>query len=965
MKKNIRFKTLPIAALFAFAILSPSAAYAQNSASNDIAASNASQIEDETPWLYENSDVPVDKSWTFGVLENGLRYAVKRNRVPVGQVSIRVRIDAGSLHENDDELGYAHLVEHLTFRGSTYVEDGEAKRIWQRFGVTFGSDSNAQTTPTQTVYQLDIPNAAPTTLSESVKILSGMIRNPRFTHDAVEAEKLIVQAEKREGDGAQRRISNAIREHFFQNQLLAQRQTIGTVETLQKATAEGLKAFHNRWYRPEKAVIIMSGDADPAVLAGLIAQNFSDWQGVGAAGVQPDFGAPKIGNNNDIDEVAAIITESDVPAGVTLFYARPWFQKEDTIVYNEQLLINSVAMQILNRRLESAARTSSDFLFAQGSQDDISRSVDATFISILPANEDWEKSILAVRSIIQDALETPPSQADIDREVKSFADQLKTLVDSYPFEASAKQADSIVGAVDIRETVAAPDTIAMVFNNMKPRFNQETILAATQKLFQAPVKRAIFTGSNSSSGDQQKLAMALKANVTANIDARLADKEIGLDALPDLGPAGTLAGSFPLEALDSEILQLSNGVRALIQSNKAEAGQVRVIVRFGSGYQSLDPKDGAALWAGPLILPSNGVGDLRQEQLDQLSVNRRLSLSLSIANDAFEFDAATRPEDLEGQLHLIAAKIAKPAWDAAPVDRIKSILKRSEASANLSAQSVLQRDLDYLLKSKDLRWKQPQGAELDNFTAQTFRETWEPLLNTGPIEVIIFGDFEREKLIPALERTFGALAPRQAQTVSELAKTISFPKANEESEKLFHRGPSDQAAAVIAWPTSGGTALLKQSRHLEILSAILRDRLFEKFRSQEAASYSPDVISSWPKEFASGGYILGYSQVQPQNVDRFFATAKEIAADLKANPISEDELKRAVEPLKQLIERASTGNSFWMQQLKGVSYDQSKINHLGTLYRDFTTVSAADIQLLAQQYLIDENIYTLKILPEK
>lgn len=965
MKKNIRFKTLPIAALFAFAILSPSAAYAQNSASNDIAASNASQIEDETPWLYENSDVPVDKSWTFGVLENGLRYAVKRNRVPVGQVSIRVRIDAGSLHENDDELGYAHLVEHLTFRGSTYVEDGEAKRIWQRFGVTFGSDSNAQTTPTQTVYQLDIPNAAPTTLSESVKILSGMIRNPRFTHDAVEAEKLIVQAEKREGDGAQRRISNAIREHFFQNQLLAQRQTIGTVETLQKATAEGLKAFHNRWYRPEKAVIIMSGDADPVVLAGLIAQNFSDWQGVGAAGVQPDFGAPKIGNNNDIDEVAAIITESDVPAGVTLFYARPWFQKDDTIVYNEQLLINSVAMQILNRRLESAARTSSDFLFAQGSQDDISRSVDATFISILPANEDWEKSILAVRSIIQDALETPPSQADIDREVKSFSDQLKTLVDSYPFEASAKQADSIVGAVDIRETVAAPDTIAMVFNNMKPRFNQETILAATQKLFQAPVKRAIFNGSNSSSGDQQKLAMALKANVTANIDARLADKEIGLDALPDLGPAGTLVGSFPLEALDSEILQLSNGVRALIQSNKAEAGQVRVIVRFGSGYQSLDPKDGAALWAGPLILPSNGVGDLRQEQLDQLSVNRRLSLSLSIANDAFEFDAATRPEDLEGQLHLIAAKIAKPAWDAAPVDRIKSILKRSEASANLSAQSVLQRDLDYLLKSKDLRWKEPQGAELDNFTAQTFRETWEPLLNTGPIEVIIFGDFEREKLIPALERTFGALAPRQAQTVSELAKTISFPKANEESEKLFHRGPSDQAAAVIAWPTSGGTALLKQSRHLEILSAILRDRLFEKFRSQEAASYSPDVISSWPKEFASGGYILGYSQVQPQNVDRFFATAKEIAADLKANPISEDELKRAVEPLKQLIERASTGNSFWMQQLKGVSYDQSKINHLGTLYRDFTTVSAADIQLLAQQYLIDENIYTLKILPEK
>ena len=70
----------------------------------------------EQPWLYENSDIPVDKSWTFGTLDNGLRYAVKRNLVPAGQVSIRVRIDAGALHERDDELGFAHLIEHLSFR---------------------------------------------------------------------------------------------------------------------------------------------------------------------------------------------------------------------------------------------------------------------------------------------------------------------------------------------------------------------------------------------------------------------------------------------------------------------------------------------------------------------------------------------------------------------------------------------------------------------------------------------------------------------------------------------------------------------------------------------------------------------------------------------------------------------------------------------------------------------------------
>ena len=127
-------------ALALAALLLPPATYAQTAP-----AAIAPAKTTAAPWLYEGSDVPVDDTWTFGVLPNGLRYAVKKNDVPAGQVSIRVRIDAGALHENNDEQGFAHLIEHLSFRGSTFVPDGEAKRIWQRFGVTFVSDSNAHT----------------------------------------------------------------------------------------------------------------------------------------------------------------------------------------------------------------------------------------------------------------------------------------------------------------------------------------------------------------------------------------------------------------------------------------------------------------------------------------------------------------------------------------------------------------------------------------------------------------------------------------------------------------------------------------------------------------------------------------------------------------------------------------------------------------------------------------------------
>src|SRR3569623_3338328 len=124
-------------------------------------------IVDRSAWLYKGSDITPDPGWRFGTLSNGVRYAVRRNGVPPGQVSIRVRIDAGSLMETDSERGYAHQKEPLTIRGSEFVPDGEAKRIWQRFGAPFGSDNNAETTFTGTTYKLALPRATAGGLDES------------------------------------------------------------------------------------------------------------------------------------------------------------------------------------------------------------------------------------------------------------------------------------------------------------------------------------------------------------------------------------------------------------------------------------------------------------------------------------------------------------------------------------------------------------------------------------------------------------------------------------------------------------------------------------------------------------------------------------------------------------------------------------------------------------------------------
>src|SRR5688572_30772003 len=190
------------------------------------------QAAGDADWLYQGSDIPRDPAWRFGTLPNGVRYAVRRNALPAGQVSVRVRIAAGSLHEEDKERGWAHLVEHLAFRGSKSFGDREGRRIWQTLGASFGSDTNASTSPTQTVYQLDLPHADAANLDKSLHVLSEMVDTALFDPAAVAAEKKIVLQEKARRPELSVRMMEASMPLFYGGLKFAERDTIGTDETL-------------------------------------------------------------------------------------------------------------------------------------------------------------------------------------------------------------------------------------------------------------------------------------------------------------------------------------------------------------------------------------------------------------------------------------------------------------------------------------------------------------------------------------------------------------------------------------------------------------------------------------------------------------------------------------------------------------------------------------------------------------
>ncbi|MFA7603523.1 MAG: insulinase family protein [Novosphingobium sp.] len=931
-------------------------------------AAGPAPAKEPVPWLYKNSDVPPDHEWTFGELRNGLRYAVRQNGVPPGQVSIRIRVDAGSLNERDDEQGFAHLIEHLLFRQSKYLGEAQAIPTWQRLGASFGNDTNAETSPTHTVYKLDLPNATPASLDESFRLLSGMVTAPTLSEANIRAEVPIVLAERRERGGAAQRVQEATRQVFYAGQPLANRPPIGTVATLENAHQDAVRAFHARWYRPANTVIIVSGDFDPKASAELVKKWFGGWKVRGKPTPAPSFGAPAAPEGADpahpVGETQVLV-EPDLPRGISYAILRPWHQVDDTIVYNQGLMIDSLAQAIINRRLEAKARAGGSFLAAQVSQDDVSRSVDGTFVAVTPLTEDWRSALRDVRAVIADALATPPSQDEIDREVAEMEVAFQSPVEQRRLLPGSKVADDLVTALDIRETVAAPEVVLDIFQKSTPLFTPEAVLKHTRALFTGTVERAVLVTPNAGEADSAALRQALLAPVTADSSARLTSKPIRFDEMPPIGQPGRITGLSPTGLLGIEQVEFANGVKVLIWPTQDEPGRVAVKVRFGGGYRSFTEADAPYIALGQMALVGSGEGTLGQEELDRISTGRKMGFDFTIEDGAFEFSADTRPADLDDQLYLFAAKFAMPRWDANPVLRAKAAARLQYETYATSPQGVLERDLKYLQRDRDPRFRTPSPAELERTTPEGFRKVWARALANGPIEVQVYGDFERIATLAALQRTFGALPPRPPLPKTIAPATARFPAASVDPVVLTHRGDANQAAAVISWPTGGGSIGIAESRQLELLTQLFTNRLMDAMREKLGASYAPYVYSTWPLDLDSGGSITAMAQLQPDAVPSFFTTAQEIAADLIARPVTADELERVVEPMRQRVTRASTSAAFFMYQLEGATADPARIGSIRTILRDYTVTTPQQMQALATRYLAPGKSWRLAVLPQE
>ena len=200
------------------------------------------------------------------MLPNGIRYVVYPNKEPQGRASLRLLVLAGSLHENENQRGVAHFLEHMAFNGSTHYAPGTLVKFFQRMGMSFGGDTNASTSFDRTQYLLELAHTDQATLAEGLQVLTDYAGGLLLLEDEIDKERGIIMSEKRTRDNVGFRTFIAQFEFMLGDTLLPKRIPIGLPEIIEQAPRERFTEFWDIWYRPEKMTVVAVGDFDAAAV---------------------------------------------------------------------------------------------------------------------------------------------------------------------------------------------------------------------------------------------------------------------------------------------------------------------------------------------------------------------------------------------------------------------------------------------------------------------------------------------------------------------------------------------------------------------------------------------------------------------------------------------------------------------------------------------------------------------------
>jgi len=852
----------------------------------------SSALADDTPRIdYEQYTLP-----------NGLKVVVHTDKnAPI--ISVNVWYHVGSKDEPEGKSGFAHLFEHLMFNGSENYDDDFFKPL-QEIGA---SRINGTTSRDRTNYYQTVPVGGLDRIlwmeSDRMGHLLGVIAKEKL-----DEQRAVVKNEKREGENKPGgKLYYRIYEGVYPKDHPYHHSTIGSMEDLDNASLEDVKAWFTQYYGPNNAVIVLSGDIDI--------------------------------------EHSKILTQKyfgDIPAGAPLSQKKSWVPIHTTNRY--EVMEDRVPETYLTWSWAVPGRTSKAFaeleiaasIFGGGRNSRLYKKLvheqerlNSASTSIIPGElssifmisaelkkgENSKKITQTVEDMFAEFLEDGPSTKELNRVKSSIENSMIRTMESI----------SSKGSILASGAIYADDP---GFIHKKQSWQN----SVTQKSIKSVINEWLTKGF-------YKLDMVPFGNY------KTGKTTVDRSKMPDF----KADEKIKLPPLQHAVL--TNGIKVTL-AERNSVPTVNLAIRFDAGrVTDYDVKFGTSSFTFGNM--NEGTKTLSSLEFNDLKTKLGARIGFSNGLDSSNISLSALKKNLSDSIELWADVVQNPAFRSTDIERDRSLtlaqLEQAKMSPNSIAGSLLTKVLygeDHVYSGRSILEREFMIRSINREDLVDFHEMW---IRPDNAKIYVVGDTTLKEITEELNNYFGSwLTPTRPKGTKTLTDAAYADKSHIILVDRPEAAQSIILAAHLVSPSTDQNAFNVNAMN-DILGGKFTSRINMNLREDKGWSYG--ASSNIGQAIRQRSFRVSTSVQTDKTALAMNEIVKEMSDYQSNRPPSPEELDLMIKGnTLPLPGRFSTNRSLMSYIISNENFGRP-YNYAETLYNKYASLSPKLLQQTAQKYL--------------
>ena len=907
--------------------------------------------------------LPVDPRLKIGRLSNGLTYYIRKNTRPEKKVELRLVVNAGSILEDDDQLGLAHFTEHMAFNGTKNFKKNELVSFLQTIGVEFGADLNAYTGFDETVYILPIPTDKKENIEKGFQILEDWASAVAFEDGEIDKERSVVLEESRLGKGANDRMFRVVYPKMFEGSKYADRLPIGKEDILKNFKYDVIKRFYREWYRPDLMAVIVIGDIDPANAESLVKKHFEKLKNP----VKPRSRQLADVPDRKTSEGIVVTDKEATNHVVQIYYSYKKAKEQVTVGDYRDLLIRILSTSMLGQRMQELTQQAEPpFVFGGSDIGGWARGYEAYQSYAYPGQAGIEPAITALIQENERARRFGFTATELDRVKKMLLRSIERSYNERDKTESTNLASEYIRNFLEKEPIPGIENEFNYYQEFLDGISVEEVNEFTKKTIPSlkDNKLVILTGPEQADfkmpTNDELLAMAESVPVEGLTP--YADEEVATTIMEEPPSAGTITLQKENAKLGIARLTLSNGVNVILKPTDFKNDQVVLNAsRFGGQYL-FDASDRFNAEYASTVVSQMGIGEFSPLELRKILAGKTASVSPKLGAISETLSGQSSAADIETMLQLTYLYFTQPRKDD---ELFQSFISKQQALyQNMAAnpQFTFQDSVISILY-KDHPWapKLPKPETFGKINEQRAVDIYKQRFsNANGFTFVLVGKFDVDAIKPLIATYLGGLPATKEESKF---KDVGLRPISGSLKKEVRKGTEPKSFIRMFWNGEAPYSNVEQLK-LQALTEVLNIKLIESLREDLGGIYGGGMYGSLSK-FPYPHFSVGVSlPCGPENVDKLIAAALAEINKIKSSGPVPDDLNKVKETWRQQYEVNMKDNSFWARQLlQSVELGGSPEEVL-TYEERVNALSPEDIKDAAARYLDMKNYIQIVLNPE-